>query len=41
MTKDVPSYAVVAGIPAKIVGYRDKKEWEYGYVANKDFSHFI
>lgn len=41
VTKDVPSYAVVAGIPAKIVGYRDKKEWKYGYVANEDFSHFL
>lgn len=31
VTKDVPPYAIVAGIPAKIIGYRDKKEWKYGY----------
>jgi len=31
VTKDVPPYAVVAGIPAKIVGYREKKEYSYGY----------
>lgn len=26
VTKDVPSYAVVAGNPARIIGYRDKNE---------------
>lgn len=30
VTKDVPPYAIVAGIPAKIVGYREKKEYDYG-----------
>ena len=31
VTKDVPPYAIVAGIPGKIVGYREKKEYKYGY----------
>ena len=26
VTKDVPPYAIVAGIPAKIIGYRYDKE---------------
>lgn len=31
VTKDVPQYAIVAGIPAKVVGYRDDKDYDYGY----------
>ena len=31
VTKDVPDYAIVAGIPAKIVGQRDIKDYQYGY----------
>jgi len=27
----VPDYAIVAGIPAKIIGYREKKDYDYGY----------
>lgn len=30
VTKDVPNYAIVAGVPAKIIGYRDKKNYQYG-----------
>ena len=30
VTKDVPDYAVVAGIPAKIISYREKKDYQYG-----------
>lgn len=41
VTKDVPPYAVVAGIPAKIIRYRDKKEYTYGYNAKEDFNHFM
>lgn len=26
VTKDVPDWAIVAGIPAKIIGYRDRKD---------------
>lgn len=25
VTKDVPDYAIVVGVPAKIIGYREKK----------------
>lgn len=31
VTKDVPPYSVVGGIPAKIIGYREKKKYGYGY----------
>ena len=31
VTKDVPPYAIVAGIPAKVVGYREKNNYDYGY----------
>lgn len=40
VTKDVPPYAVVAGVPARIIGQREKKDWEYGYKAKDDYSHF-
>lgn len=29
VTKDVPPYAIVAGVPAKIIKYREKKEYNY------------
>ena len=41
VTKDVPPYAIVAGIPAKIVGEREKKSYNYGYKANEEYMHFI
>ena len=31
VTKNVPDYAIVAGIPAKIVGQREIKDYQYGY----------
>lgn len=34
VTKDVPPYAIVAGIPAKVIGYREKKVYKYGYNSN-------
>lgn len=40
VTKDVPPYTIVGGIPAKIIGQRDKKVYEYGYKACKDYTHF-
>ena len=30
VTKDVPDYAIVAGIPAKIIGWRENKNYKYG-----------
>lgn len=39
VTKDVPPYTIVGGIPAKIIGNREKKEYKYGYDAMKDNSH--
>ena len=40
VTKDVPPYTIVAGVPAKPIGKREQKAWEYGYKACNDFSHF-
>lgn len=31
VTKNVPDYAIVAGIPAKVVGQREIKDYQYGY----------
>ena len=33
VSHDVPDYAVVAGIPAKVIKYRDRKDYDYGYRA--------
>ena len=41
VTKDVQPYTIVAGIPAKIVGTREKKNYTYGYKLNEDYSHFV
>ena len=41
VTKDVPPYSIVAGIPARVVGMREKKKYSYGYKSNEDYSHFI
>lgn len=40
VTKDVPPYAIVAGIPAKQIGTRDKKDYTYGYKLATDNLHF-
>lgn len=40
VTKDVPPYTIVAGIPARIIGKRERKNYEYGYIKKKDFMHF-
>ena len=41
VTKDVPPYSIVAGIPAKVVGQRKKMKYEYGYNASNDYMHLI
>lgn len=40
VTKDVPDYAIVGGVPAKILGHREKKDYQYGYQRKKDTTHF-
>lgn len=40
VTKDVPPYAIVGGIPAKIIGHREEKEYQYGYKKSEDYTHF-
>ena len=41
VTKDIPPYTIVAGIPARPIGIREKKEWDYGYQSRKDYTHFL
>lgn len=40
VTKDVPDFAIVGGIPAKVIGYRLQKNYKYGYHRDNDISHF-
>ena len=40
VTKDVAPYTIVGGVPAKVIGKREKKKYYYGYKKSKDFSHF-
>lgn len=40
VTKDVPPYAIVAGIPARVIGQRQQRAYDYGYCAKNDYSHF-
>lgn len=40
VTKDVPPYTIVGGVPAKIIGQREKKIYKYGYRQCNDHCHF-
>lgn len=39
VTKDVPPYTIVGGIPAKEIGKRDRKDYQYGYKRSNDTTH--
>lgn len=41
VTKDVEPYTIVGGIPAKIIGNRERNNYVYGYQQKKDYNHFI
>lgn len=41
VTKDVPPYTVVGGVPAKIIGKRDEKDYNYGFNSSLTKNHFI
>lgn len=40
VTHDVPPFCVVGGVPAKVIGQRENKEYDYGYKASTDHYHF-
>lgn len=40
VTHDVPPYTVVGGIPAKVIGKRKEKKYDYGYSLKYDDLHF-
>lgn len=41
VTRDVEPYTIVGGVPAKEIGKRERKEYQYGYLAKEDFLHFV
>ena len=40
VTHDVEPYTIVGGVPAKVIGKRAEKEYDYLYRADKDSLHF-
>ena len=41
VTKDVPDYAIVGGIPAKVIGQRKKQNYLYGFNSNVFYDHIV
>lgn len=41
VTHDVPPYTIVGGIPAKVISYREKKKYNYGYNDNRRVDHIL
>ena len=41
VTHDVEPYTIVGGVPAKVIGQREKKDYCYGYKKETDFNHLI
>lgn len=40
VTHDVAPYTIVGGVPAKVIGTRQKNDYKYGYKSKDDFMHF-
>ena len=40
VTHDVAPYTIVGGIPAKVIGQREQKAYDYRYIAASDPMHF-
>ena len=41
VTKEGPPYSIVGGVPAKIIGQRPRKQWNFGYKKKNDTMHFV
>lgn len=41
VTKDVEPWTIVGGIPAKVIGKREQKKYDYGYCSANDNNHFM
>lgn len=41
VTKDVSPYTIVGGVPAKVIGKREKKDFLYGYDCKKSTGHIV
>ncbi len=39
VTKDVPPYTIVGGVPAKVIGKREEKKYQYGYTPKEEGFH--
>lgn len=41
VTKDVPDFSIVGGIPAKVIGKRDRLNYQYGFCEKYFYGHII